>query len=161
ALLGVRGMERGLHHPRLVPGAADLDGQSGAYRGLRRWHVAHADRALDRGAERAGGHDAHRGVARHQAIAVPRHRALDHLEAHQLAADATRAQGLDRLAPDEVALGRLHYPAEAGLEGIGGLVDVVAVERVLHLEPQGVARAEPGRLCSVVAPRLSARLRVW
>src|SRR3990172_6268170 len=38
---------------------------------------------------------------------------------------------------------QLHDPAEPGLVGVGGIVNVVAVERVARLEPQGVARAQP------------------
>ena len=44
--------------------------------------------------------------------------------------------------PTNVPLGGLHHPAEPRLERIRGLVDVVAVERVLHLEPERVPGAE-------------------
>ena len=82
----------------------------------------------------------------HHRIAVARHRALGHLEPDQLAAHgpAARTRSM-RLAADELALGGLHDPAEAGLERVRRVVDVVAVERVAHLEPQRVARAEADR----------------
>ena len=70
----------------------------------------------------------------------------------------SRANALDRRAADEVALGRLDDPAEARLERTGGLVDVVAVERELHLEPERVARAEADRLDAVAAARLDQRV---
>src|SRR5581483_4619727 len=157
-LLGVRGMKRRLHHPGRVLSAADLHGQRGADRAVRGRHVPHADRALHRRAERAGGDHAHRLSVREQTVAVAGHRALRHLEPDELARHARRPHRLDRGAADEVALGRLHHPAQAGLQGIGGLVDVVAVERVLHLEPQGVAGAQPDGLDAVGASRPEQRV---
>jgi len=74
---------------------------------------------------------------------VARHGAVGHLEADQLAARPRGAHLLDRVAADEVALAGLDDPAESGLQGVRRLIDVVAVERVAHLEPQRVARAEP------------------
>ena len=40
------------------------------------------------------------------------------------------------------SLVQLRDPAQPGLERGGGVVDVVAVQRVSDLEPQGIARAE-------------------
>src|SRR5258707_682416 len=57
----------------------------------------------------------------------------------------------------DLSFGRFPPPAGPGLGWVDGLVDVVAVERVLHLEPQRVARPEPDRLDPVPAPRLEER----
>ena len=76
-------------------------------------------------------------------IAVTGHRAVGHLDAHELAPRPGDAHLLDRVAPGELPLGRLHHPAQPRFDRVRGLVDVVAIERVAHLEAQGVARAEP------------------
>ena len=46
---------------------------------------------------------------------------------------------------DEVAFCELDQPAEVGLEGRRGVVDIVAVKRHPHLEAQGIAGAKPAR----------------
>src|SRR5262245_51560609 len=82
---------------------------------------------------------------------MARHGALGHLQADELSAHALGANLLERLAACEFALGGLDDPGEPRLERVRGLVDVVAVERVFHLEPQRVARAEPNRGGAVAA----------
>ena len=81
-------------------------------------------------------------------IAVARDAAADHLEADELARQAVRLlHALERRAADEVALVELDDPAEAGLERVRRLVDVVAVERAAA--PRGAAcRARRGRSAS-------------
>jgi hypothetical protein len=87
-------------------------------------------------------------------VSVAGNCALDHLEPDQLPRDAAGAEALDRRAPHEIPLGRLDDPAEPSLEWTGGLVDVIAVERELHLEPERVAGAEADRLDAVAVARL-------
>jgi hypothetical protein len=77
---------------------------------------------------------------------VPGDAAAGHLEADHLARGARGLAREQRLAADEVALLELDRPAEPGLERVGGLVDLVAVEREARLEPERVAGAEPDGL---------------
>src|ERR1700682_1155088 len=61
---------------------------------------------------------------------------------------ALRASVLPRgqsFAPDELALAKLHRPAEAGLVGIHGFVHVVAVQTERGFEARGITRAEARR----------------
>src|SRR5262249_19004124 len=103
-------------------------------------------------AARAHAHLAPLGVA--QRVTMPRDAPAGHLEAHDLAGQRLGLHLLDGRAPDEVALPHLHRPRKAGLDGVRGLVDLVAVEREARLQPQRVARAEPGRLEAERAPDL-------
>src|SRR4051812_1200652 len=67
----------------------------------------------------------------------------------------------ERVAADEIALRQLHEPAEVRLERRRRVVDVVAVERHPHLEPQRVAGAESGwRDPSRADERLPDRRRI-
>src|SRR5262249_35502928 len=87
-------------------------------------------------------------------VTVARDSALGHLETDELSPHAGGANLLERFAAGEIALGGLDDPPQPRLERVGGLVDVVAVERVFHLEPQRVTRAEPDRGDAVnTAPR--------
>src|SRR5204862_1494752 len=72
-------------------------------------------------------------------------------------AQSRRAHALDRLAADEAALRGLDRPSETRLQRIRRLIDVVAVERVAHLEPERVARAEADRRDAVGGARLQQR----
>src|SRR5690606_5047553 len=89
-----------------------------------------------------------------QRVALAGDPAPAHLEADELAREAGRLDGDEGLLADEVALVELHRPAEPRLERVRGLVDVVAVERQPRLEPERVARGEPGGLQAVVATGL-------
>src|SRR6478735_5629112 len=69
------------------------------------------------------------------------------LEADQAASDTALLLHAQRLEAEERrALVELHDPAEVGLERGDGIVDLVAVEGVAHLEPERVAGAETDRL---------------
>ena len=89
---------------------------------------------------------------------MPRDRAVRHLEADEPPRGAGRAHLLDRVLADEVTLLRLHDPSEAGLERVRRLVDVVAVERVRHLEAERIAGAEADRRDTIMAARVEQRI---
>src|SRR5262249_62435476 len=110
------------------------------------------------GAVGAGGARADRAAVLLERIAGARQGLVAHLDADQSATQPPGASLLERLAPDELAFGGFDDPAEPRLERIRGLVDVVAVEGVLHLEPQRVAGAEPDGRGAVGAPGGQERL---
>src|SRR5439155_11788717 len=116
------------------------------------------DRALHGRAIRSRRHDADRAPVSRDGISVPRDRAVRHLEADEPPRDAGRAHLLDRVLADEVTLLRLHDPSEAGLERVRRLVDVVAVERVRHLEAERIAGAEADRRDTIMAARVEQRI---
>ena len=64
-----------------------------------------------------------------------------------------------RRASHEIPSVQLHHPAQARLQSSVLLVQVVAVERVAHLQPQGVAGAQAGRLDIDFARPLRPRAR--
>src|SRR5712691_13305467 len=68
-----------------------------------------------------------------------------HLQADELTARAPGLHLLERGPADEIALGKLDRPAQAGLVRVDGLVHVVAPEPQSRLEASGVARAESRR----------------
>ncbi|OPZ77851.1 MAG: hypothetical protein BWY77_01620 [bacterium ADurb.Bin431] len=68
--------------------------------------------------------------------------ASGHVEADQFAFEAGGLDLKQGFTADELALVEFRDPAEAGLQGIGGLIDVIAIKAVFHLEAQGVACAE-------------------
>ena len=83
------------------------------------------------------------------------------LKAHQLPGDAASFWALSAVSPVKgAALVQLHDPAQPGLERRGGVVDLVAVERVAHLQPQRVAGAQPDRLGAGPDQRLPDLRRV-
>ncbi len=107
---------------------------------------------------RAAAHDVHLAALVIHRIAVPREAAALEPEADQLPGDAALLLRPERVVAGEGrALVELHDPAEPGLERRDGVVDLVAVERVAHLEPQRVARAESDRLGAGRGERLPER----
>src|SRR4029077_7733029 len=81
-------------------------------------------------------------------VSVPRHDfGLGHLEAYEPPLRPLELLPLERGEPGEVrALLELHYPAEAGLVGRDGVVDIVAIQRIARLGSKRVARPEAARL---------------
>src|SRR4029077_18059702 len=123
-----------------------------------RLDVGDPDVLVDRGAVGAGGDDPDRAAVFLDRVTMTRNGLVHHLDADEAPPQAVGADLLERFAADEVALGRLDDPAESRLERVGGVVDIVTVERVLHLEPQGIARAEPDRGGSVLTACALKRL---
>src|SRR5690606_35600728 len=112
--------------------------------------VCHAD-TLPRGrADDAARHDTARLTVDAHAVAVPREAALLHHEADAFLPAAAPLQLRERAPADEVALVELDDPAEARLERRVVLVEVVAVQRVAHLEAERVTGAEADRQDAVV-----------
>src|SRR5438105_9299616 len=69
------------------------------------------------------------------------------LEPDQFPGDASLPLRAERRSAQEGrALVELHDPGEPGLERGDGVVDLVAVERVAHLQPKRVTGAQPDRL---------------
>ena len=82
---------------------------------------------------------------------MARNAAVEHLESHELALHALGLQPLHAVAVDELlALGELGDPAQAGLDGRGRVVDVVAIEAETLLKTQRVARSEADVLQTVL-----------
>src|SRR3989442_5773430 len=131
-------MERRSDDPGALRLSADLDGDVFADDRVGRLDVRERDGFLDGWTERARRDDAQSRTVRHHRIAVSRNGAVRHLETDELSLDALRARRFDRRTTHEITLDRLHDPAESGLERVRRLVDVVAVERVGHLESQRV-----------------------
>ena len=75
---------------------------------------------------------------------MPREGALAGGESDEAAGEAGGLLRLEGRLPDKVALGELHEPSEARLEGRRRVVDVVPVEAHPHLEAKRVAAAEAG-----------------
>src|SRR6266700_475070 len=151
-------VERCAHDLRRLVLAANLDIERGADGGERGLDIGDCDVLVDRGAVGAGGDDPDRAAVFLDRVAMTRDGLVAHLDADQTAPQALGADLLERFPADELALGGLDDPAESRLERVGGVVDVVAVERVLHLEPQGVAGAEPDRGGAVRTARAQKRL---
>src|SRR5688572_9679545 len=156
-LLGVGRMKRRARDARGLGAAANLHREIRAHGREIGPHIAHADPALDRRAERSGRDRARGAALMGDRVSVAGNRALDHLESDQLARDAAGAEILDRRTPHEVSLARLDDPAEPRLERTGGAVDVIAIQRELHLEPERVTGAEANWLDAVAAARLDQR----
>ena len=66
---------------------------------------------------------------------------------------------LERRPSSEVALGPADHPAETGVERGDALTELVAVQRQRGLEPQGVARTQPGGGHARRRPRRSRTAR--
>ena len=86
---------------------------------------------------------------------------VPHAQSPQPRWDAAFPLVQQRVAAHEVALVERDRPRQPGLEGRALLADVVAVERVAHLQPEGVARAEARRQrperrarCEQLAPQV-------
>src|SRR5262249_51771911 len=133
--------------------------------GQARRDVPEPDGLVEARRERSAGDDADGLAGRLAAlpfadrVAVARRAAVpDLLEPDELPGKARRLDPDQRRLPEEVArLVELHDPAEAGLERVRRLVDLVAVERQASLEAQRVARAEPGGLEAERLARLDER----
>ena len=76
--------------------------------------------------------------------ARPRDRALEHAERDEAPCGTGRARLPQHVRAGELLVARAH-PAEPGLDRVRVGPDVVAVQRIADLEPQGVPRAEPAR----------------
>src|SRR6185312_12350658 len=133
--------ERRPHDARIVQLAADIDLYAGA-RGDR--HTRQRDRALQGGGEGSAGDLAFSGFGYEHLLVRAQNAAPLEQQTHQLALRAPRAHGLECLTADEGPLARLerHGPAETGLEGVGVLVHVTAVEVHARLQTQCVTGTE-------------------
>src|SRR5262249_45027116 len=118
SLLDSRWIKRRLDDPGRSGLAADLDGEVGADGSGRGVHVRQRDRFVDRWTVRAGRDHAERAPVLDDRVAVTCDRAIGHLEADQPAPWSSDTDLLDRVAADELALGRLDHPPEAGLDRI-------------------------------------------
>src|SRR6185369_13289080 len=157
-LLHLGRVERCAHDLGCLVLAANLDLERGADGGECGLDIGDPDVLVDRGAVGAGGDDADRAAVLLDRVTMTRDGLVDHLDADQAPPQALGADLLERFPADELSLGGLDDPAESRLERVGGVVDVVAVERVLHLEPQGVAGAEPDRGGAIGTARAQKRL---
>src|SRR6185437_2122917 len=140
--------ERRPHDARVVQLATDIDLYVGASRDRQ---TGESDRALQGRGKGAAGDLAFplafTGIGYDYLLVRAQYAAPLEQQAHELALRPARANRLERLAADEGPFARLerHRPAEAGLEGMGALVHVAAVEVHAGFEPQRVAGAEPAR----------------
>ena len=114
--------------------------------------VAQADADVEHRRVRSGRHLAS-ALDRH---ALARHGALLHDERDELAGWAFVLDAPQRVDSGEVGVERAR-PAETRRDRVGLGRDVVAVERVTHLEPQRVARAEAARRHPALEDRVPER----
>src|SRR6266566_2552976 len=131
--------------------AANADAERRSDLRERRRDVRQGDVLFDRRSVGAAGHATDDRPAVRDLVAMASHAAIDD-EPGDL---PVRSRGLlrgDHVAPGERFV-ELAGPAEAGLDRVGGLIDVVAVEREASLQAERVARAEADRLDSAVASR--------
>src|SRR6201988_771833 len=118
-------LERRACDPSRLALAADLDLERGADRRQRRLDVGNADVLVDGRSIRARGDDPRLAAVVLDRVPVARHRLVDHLDTDQSSTHALGADLLEREAPDEVSLGRLGDPAQAGLERVCGFLATV------------------------------------
>src|SRR5438067_1076513 len=143
-------VKRCLHYRSGNVLAANADGQGASDLRKRRRHVGQRDVLFDRRPICAARDLADDVAVLGDLVPVARDPALD----HQTGDLPLRSRGLfgrDHIAPDE-RLVQLARPAQPGLDGISGHVDVVAIKREARLQTQGVARPEADRLDPRRAP---------
>src|SRR5918995_377060 len=117
--------------------------------------VGSTDSRAERRAHGPAPHHIHLAPVAVNGIAVPRKAAALELEADQLPGNPPGLLRPERgIAGEGAALVQLHDPAEPGLKRRRGVVDLVAVERVAHLQPERVAGAEADRLSAGLDQRL-------
>jgi len=152
--------ERRLDDRRLQVAVADADGDLGADLGVIRADVAQADADLARGRHGAGGHVAdYLAFRANDVVAVAGHTLILKLEGAEFAFYALFLLLLQGGTVDEVlAVDELRDPAQAGFDGRGRLVDIVAVEAESHLQTERVACAEADRLDALGLASLEERL---
>src|SRR5690242_16550019 len=137
------GPERELHHLCGQAVAAAVDLEPGAGLGRVGGQVGGADAVAEGGTQGPAPDDVDFSAVVEHRIAAAGEAAPLELEADQPASDAAELLDLERLdALERRALVELHDPAEVGLERRDGIVDLVAVEGVAHLEAERVAGAE-------------------
>src|SRR5204863_3133884 len=134
------GDDHGLH-----PAAANLDLELGARGRAVGRKIRHADRLLQERCLRPAGDDARFLAVDENVVAVAPDRAVEHLEARQLARRPLGLLPLQDVGADERLLLPADDPVEVGLDDRGRLVHVVAVEAHRRLEPQRIPRAEACR----------------
>src|SRR6185503_2856649 len=137
---------------RALPPRRDVDPRADGRR--LAFEIRHRHGTADGDAHGAARHAARRLAARLDGMTGARDPVSVEDEPQELAPESGRLCRLDRLLPDEIRLLEAHGPAESGLEGIRGLVDVVPIEAVAHLEAERVARAESDGPDSFRRPRL-------
>src|SRR5688572_21339791 len=133
--------ERILHYARGEELAADIDLYLLAGRG---WDAREADRALQRGRERAAGHLTFADAGHDDFLMAAQHAAIFEHESDQLARHAAAPLRFERRAADEIAICRVerNRPRNARFQRREVLVHVVAVEIHAGFEPQRIARAQ-------------------
>src|SRR5262245_25543856 len=121
---------------------ADLE--LGAVRGVRDIEAHERNGLLQDRRARAAGDDADLVAAEEHAVAMHRRLVVGHVEAHQHALRMLLAPD-QRLAPDEIlGLGlERHSKSDAGLERIGLVAELVAVENQTSFDAQHVERFQP------------------
>src|SRR5919204_214224 len=137
-------VKRRLHYRSGNLFSADADGETGPDLRERRRDIREGDVLLHGRPERAARDLSDDLAAGDHLVPVPRDAALDHESRDTPAWSALFRRG-DRVASEELLV-ELARPAEPGLDRVGRLVDVVAVEREARLEPQRVACPEADRL---------------
>src|SRR6478672_2436943 len=152
------GPERHLHHFRRQLLAAAIDLELRPCLGGGDGEVGGADAGAEARAHGAAADDVHFPALGVHRIAMPGEAAALEAEADQAAGDAVLLLGTQGLVSGEGrALVQLHDPAEPGLERGGGVVDLVAVEGVSHLQPERIPGAETDRRGAGGGDRLPQR----
>src|SRR5690606_15458752 len=116
--------------------------------------IAHRDRIAERRRGSSARHRSDRASVEKDRHALARDAPALEAESAEPPSHAARLSLEERLLPQELdRLVEVEREGEAGLERIGRLVDLVAVERHAGLEPERVAGAEPDRRGSISTRR--------
>ena len=137
---------------------ADIDGEGASGFGVlgKGGDIADPDGLLEAGGKAARSEDADLvlPVCIEDLVAVSGDTAIGELDANEAAGRFVLDLFKDGIASEEGAFFRLDGPAQSGLDRVGGLIDIVAVEGITHLHAQRVACAKADGCGSFVDQRV-------
>src|SRR6185436_7351869 len=114
-----------------------LDLELRTYLGGSGGQIGSSDGYTERGTHRAAPDEVHFAFGVVNRITVTGEAAALELKADQLPGNASRLLGHECcIAGEGTTLVQLHDPAQSSFQRRGGIIDLIAVERVAHFQPQ-------------------------